>query len=366
MNGCLFVTAAKNRGMVKMRDFDIHALKRQLMSTDCHRYPMADQVELGVLIYDADELLRSPAAARAELYDALLVGPGVLVVRNLIQDHDVIDRASEIFERIIEREKAGGGAQGDHFAKPGANDRIWNSFEKHCLADPHNFAAYYSNEALFLVCQSWLGPAFQMTAQVNRVNPGGHAQRAHRDYHLGFMTQEQIRAYPPSVHHLSPMLTLQGAIAHVDMPTDAGPTMYLPHSQKWDEGYVYASKLEVQTLFAENMVQLPLGKGDGAFFNPGLLHGAGENRSDNIYRMGNLLQVNSALGRPMEQVDREAMLASLDPILSDNAWTAAGRRLLIDMVADGYPFPTDLDVSPPVGGLAPPSQAQKIKSHYGL
>lgn len=205
-----------------------------------------------------------------------------------------------------------------------------------------------------------------MTAQVNRVNPGGNAQRAHRDYHLGFMTQEQIGAYPPSVHQISPMLTLQGAIAHVDMPIEAGPTMYLPHSQKWNDGYLYASEPKVQALFAEKMVQLPLNKGDGAFFNPALLHGAGENRSDDIYRLGNLLQVSSAMGRPMEQVDRAGMLASLAPILSNDALDAAGRRLLIDMVADGYPFPADLDVSPPVGGLAPPSQAQKTKDHYGL
>jgi len=44
----------------------------------------------------------------------------------------------------------------------------------------------------------------------------------------------------------------------------------------------------------------------------------------------------------------------------------AGRRLLIDMVADGYPFPANLDVSPPVGGLAPPSQAEQTKRHFGL
>lgn len=76
--------------------------------------------------------------------------------------------------------------------------------------------------------------------------------------------------------------------------------------------------------------------------------------------------VVQVMGRPMEQVDRAGMLASLDPILSNDVLDAAGRRLLIDMVADGYPFPADLDVSPPVGGLAPPSQAQQTKRHYGL
>ena len=31
---------------------------------------------------------------------------------------------------------------------------------------------------------------------------------------------------------LSPLLTLQGAVAHVDMPLESGPTLYLPHSRR--------------------------------------------------------------------------------------------------------------------------------------
>ena len=37
---------------------------------------------------------------------------------------------------------------------------------------------------------------YQMTAQVNRVNPGGAAQTAHRDYHLGFMSRRAGRPLP--------------------------------------------------------------------------------------------------------------------------------------------------------------------------
>jgi len=47
-----------------------------------------------------------------------------------------------------------------------------------------------------------------------------------------------------------------------------------------------------------------LSKGDGIFFNPALLHAAGHNRSADIRRMANLLQVSSAIGRCMETVDR--------------------------------------------------------------
>ena len=47
-------------------------------------------------------------------------------------------------------------------------------------------------------------------------------------------------------------------------------------------------------------MQLPLAKGDAAFFNPALFHGAGTNRSADVRRMANLLQVSSAFGRAME------------------------------------------------------------------
>ena len=46
-------------------------------------------------------------------------------------------------------------------------------------------------------------------------------------------------------------------------------------------------------------------KGDAAFFNPALFHGAGHNRSADIRRMANLLQISSAFGRAMETVDRD-------------------------------------------------------------
>ncbi len=66
-------------------------------------------------------------------------------------------------------------AAGDHFGKPGANDRIWNAAQKLALHDPAVFADYYANDALAVVCQAWLGPRYQVTSQVNVVNPGGNA-----------------------------------------------------------------------------------------------------------------------------------------------------------------------------------------------
>ena len=60
------------------------------------------------------------------------------------------------------------------------------------------FADYYSNDILALISEAWLGPNYQVTSQVNVVNPGGAAQTAHRDYHLGFMSAAQAAATRPT------------------------------------------------------------------------------------------------------------------------------------------------------------------------
>ncbi|TCD14374.1 phytanoyl-CoA dioxygenase family protein [Oricola cellulosilytica] len=341
-------------------------------TTDPAEYPLAATVSRNVPIYDgstvrnaAEEGADAARGLMAEWVEVFANGPGVVVISGAFADTGPIDRATAIFETIIAQEKARHLGGGDHFAKPGANARIWNALEKHCLADPQNFAAYYGNVPLGLVCEAWLGPAYQMTAQVNVVYPGGEAQKAHRDYHLGFMTPEQIARYPAHVHTVSPVLTLQGAVAHADMPVESGPTLFLPYSQTFFEGYLAFGRDEFQRYFEENYVQLPLKKGDAVFFNPALMHGAGANFTKDISRMANLLQISSAFGRAMETVDRTEMVARLYPVLS--AQRASGKMASreIDCViaasAEGYPFPTNLDLDPPVGGLAPLSQAERVR-----
>ena len=55
---------------------------------------------------------------------------GVIVLKNTYEDNSLIDDATKIYEKIIieEKEKNIGGS--DHYAKPDANDRIWNSLQK--------------------------------------------------------------------------------------------------------------------------------------------------------------------------------------------------------------------------------------------
>ena len=338
-------------------------------TTDAADWPLAADIQQHVLIYDGDAIRAMDAPARQTLMTewarAFLSGPGIVVIKRAYDDLSVVDRATAFFTKSIEDQHKTGAGGGDHFAKPGANDRVWNALQKHCLADPTGFAQYYGNLCLSLVSTAWLGPHYQFTAQVNRVNPGGAAQSAHRDYHLGFMTREDAAQWPVHAHMLSPALTLQGAVAHCDMPLASGPTMYLPYSQRYAQGYIAFTRPEFQQYFADNHAQLPLETGDAAFFNPALMHGAGNNTTTDIHRLANLMQVSSAFGRPIETVDRAAMAralyAPLQSLLAAGTLDQEHAHYAIAATAEGYAYPTNLDTDPPVGGLAPLSQAEIMR-----
>jgi hypothetical protein len=158
-----------------------------------------------------------------------------------------------------------------------------------------------------------------------------------------------------------PVLILQGAVVHTDMSAETGPTMYLPHSQKYLPGYLAFRRPEFRQYFEAHRVQLPLRKGDAVFFNPALFHAAGANRTAGVRRMANLLQVSSAFGRAMEAIDRSAMSLALSPApqaMADDGASPSAVANVIAACAEGYPFPANLDLDQPVDGLAPPTQAE--------
>jgi ectoine hydroxylase-related dioxygenase (phytanoyl-CoA dioxygenase family) len=336
--------------------------------TTAGAYQHAERTLHEVVIYDAVALagvFDDPGRRRllqAELAEVLSAGPGVFVIRRAVE-RALLDQVTMAFQRIIDEQRASGTTAGDHFAAPGANDRVWNVAEKLALAEPDLFVDYHACDALAVAAVAWLGPRYQVTAQLNVVNPGGAAQEPHRDYHLGFMTPHQAADYPAHVHALSAMLTLQGSIAHCDMLVESGPTIVLPHSHKYGPGYVTSVHPEVKDLFARRAVQLPLDAGDSLFFNPALLHAAGANRTADRHRMANLFQISSPFGRAMEQLDRTAMSLALYPALRRRAeagWPASRLDRVMAAAAEGYAFPTDLDRDPPIGGKAPESQAELL------
>jgi ectoine hydroxylase-related dioxygenase (phytanoyl-CoA dioxygenase family) len=292
-----------------------------------------------------------------------------VVIEDAFADLAVVDAATEHFFAMVEEQRAGNTNAGDHFAKPGANDRIWNALEKLCLRAPEVFARYYASPVIALASEAWLGPCYQITSQINVVNPGGEAQSPHRDYHMGFQTADILAQFPAHVHRLSPVLTLQGAVAHCDMRVESGPTLYLPYSQAYDLGYFAWRRPEFIEYFDRHRIQLPLAKGDAVFFSPALFHAAGSNRTNDVKRIANLLQISSAYGRAMESVDRTRMSKALYPVLSalsaDGGLTAQECANAVAACAEGYSFPTNLDRDPPLHGLAPETQAQLMLKAIG-
>jgi hypothetical protein len=165
------------------------------------------------------------------------------------------------------------------------------------------------------------------------------------------------------VHRLSPALTLQGAVAHCDMPVETGPTLYLPHSQKYPAGYLVADRADFRAYFAEHHVQLPLTQGRRRVLQPGP---AARRRAQPLHRRpadgepaAGLLGVRAGdgAGRPRPGGRRRAARAA------PHARRGAAERQLHHVVAaaaEGYPFPADLDRTPPVDGLAPPTRADLL------
>lgn len=328
--------------------------------------PHANDIQKNIPLYDMSSLralIENRTTRRdimAEWARVLRSGAGVLVLQNAYADTQVLDEATSVYNQIIASEKLTMGAGSDHFATAGANDRIWNSLQKLCEHSPEIFLRYFANTSLAAICEAWLGPNYQMTAQINLVHPGGAAQQAHRDYHLGFQTADVSTQYPAHVHDLSPVLTLQGAVAHCDMPIESGPTKLLPFSQMYRAGYAAWRREDFRRLFEERCVQLPLAKGDALFFSPALFHAAGANITQDVHRMANLLQVSSAFGRAMETIDRQKLCQLLYPHLVAAIKDATLREpeiaAAIAATAEGYSFPTNLDRDPPKGGLAPETQ----------
>lgn len=323
------------------------------------RVPIFEAAHLRGAITDA----ASQRAVRDVLAEVLDRGAGIFVIAGAFE-HDVIDRASSAFQAMIDQQHREGRAIGDHYAKPGANDRVWNAIEKLAVEAPDVFVDYYANDMAALGALAWLGPGYQISSQVNVVNPGGEAQRPHRDYHLGFMTDDEAEAYPAHAHRLSPMLTLQGAVAHCDMPVETGPTMYLPFSQQYELGYLAWRHPDFIAYFDRHRTQLPLAKGDIVFFNPALFHAAGSNVTTDVRRMANLLQISSSMARAMETMDRLRMTNAVYPALLERRASGMSDDAVASVttaVADGYAFPTNLDNDPPLDGLTPPSHLDILR-----
>ena len=103
------------------------------ITTRLSDYEFASSVEQNSLVYDCKKLMplisnrNDRRAVMAELGRALLSGPGVVAFKGMYPETSVVDRVSQVFWQIIDEQLARGEAKGDHYAKPGSNDRVWNA-----------------------------------------------------------------------------------------------------------------------------------------------------------------------------------------------------------------------------------------------
>jgi len=113
---------------------------------DPELYPLAATIQSNVPIYEGDAI--GVAAGRAQSRKALMAewafamreGAGIAVFRNAFPDLLAVDAATEVFFEIIAEQHRENKAAGNQFAKPGANDRVWNALEKMALRAPKAFA----------------------------------------------------------------------------------------------------------------------------------------------------------------------------------------------------------------------------------
>jgi len=333
-------------------------------------YPLSQSIVNNIPIYKGDDLRDSieediSHKYKDEFTNIFEHGPGVIVIKNFFDNKNDIDKMNLVFDELLQKQGKGAG---DHFAKEGANGRIWNVFEKSAMHDADTFIQYYKNPLLQMVAQSWLGPNYQVTTQLNVIYPKGQAQQPHRDFHLGFQEDHEIKKYPLHMQKISQHLTLQGGIAHVDIPLESGPTQLLPFSHQYDLGYLAWRNPAFIRYFKEEHVQLPLEKGDALFFNPALFHAGGENKTNNINRSVNLLQISSAFSKPMESVDLYKIILNIYPKLLDlyekELLTGISLDSILTASCDAYSFPTNLDTDSPIGSMAP--QTLKELSYEAL
>ncbi|KAL2838531.1 hypothetical protein BJY01DRAFT_250905 [Aspergillus pseudoustus] len=317
-------------------------------------YPLASDIQKNIPIYDVSKYAGRDTdtslveSLQDEWSHILSEGPGVIVLKRMYAINGLeqtVDAANKIFGQILDDETRAK-QNSDEGNKIDRNLKAHNVFTKLAKRAPQVFVDYYSNPWLDRVSQAWLGPGYRFNASLNIVPPGGPAQPAHRDFHMGFFGPDKCVKFPRLLQVANQTLTLQGAVAHSDMPMPSGPTRFLPFSQLFEAGYMAHRREEFQQYFQANYVSLPLEKGDGLFFNPSILHAAGNNTTTDFYRSAQLIQVNSIFGKPSEWV-------SSVPIV-DKTWTllrekyhkegpSTSMMCLVQAIGDGYQFPVSLD-----------------------
>lgn len=271
-----------------------------------------------------------------EINNTLVNGCGILVIKDVIPIN-VITETNKLIDNILSRQII---PNNDHFSN---NLRIWNFFEKFCIQSPELFINYFKNPVFNLIFQSYMGPKYNVSSQINIVEPGSKSQIFHRDYHLGLMNYEEIKKYPLNIHKSSKNLTLQCLIAHSNINKFNGSTKLIPYSQNIENGYLDIKNDKTIKKCEENYIQLNLNVGDILFFNPAVYHAAGSNKTYHN-RIGNIIQINSAFSIPMEAYNNNLIKKIVSNSIKRLNLSQVEINGLEEMIFDKYEYPKKLDL----------------------
>ena len=337
------------------------------VKTEPGDYPRAAAVRDNVLIYDAARLtaeLGGEGGRRAvsgELIRALRDGPGIVAFAGAFADAGVLDAASAEFFAMIADQRAAGGTAGDHFAAAGQNDRVWNALEKLAVRAPAVFVAYYGNDIVAAGRSAWLGPGYQVTSQVNVVNPGGAAQSPAPGLPPGLPSSEQARAFPAHVHRLSPGADPAGrGRAHRHAASRPGrrctcrtrrSTCRVTSSRTGRS----SRRTSPRTTSSCRWRRATRCSSTRRCCTP---PGPTGPRTCGGWPTCSRCPRRSA--GPWRAWTARRMCGAVYPALRAMRAAGAAPQAVANVIAasaEGYPFPTNLDRDQPIGGIAPPSQA---------
>lgn len=340
-------------------DCSLDALKAKINAARVRqgRPELASDLAEGIPVYNCTTLMERigedpfRASLMQEWSRSLGEGAGAIILQGCVSE-DKVDAATAVFDRLMEEER---------IRAVGRSGRgLQNALQKLCLEDADAFIDYYANVMIALMSETWLGPNYQLSSRIQRSEPGTDETPCRRAFHLGLQPAEEATFYPAALHRSIQFLSLEGVVSHSDS-AEGGGLRLLPYSQTYEQGYLAAGEPEFRTYFAEHAIEVACDKGDAVFFNPAAFHGFAGNETLDRYPLINRLQVSAAFGRGLEAIDRTLMCQQVYPLLLSR-WQrrAITEQELVSAVsacAEGYPFPTNLDLDWFEPNLPPRSQA---------
>ena len=268
------------------------------------------------------------------------------------------------FDAIIADERRAGGPAGDHFAKAGANDRVWNALEKLAVRDPETFVDYYANDVLALVSQRLARPGLpgHLAGQRRPTRRAGAGPAPRLPPRLP-VERPAVEQYPTHVHLLSPVLTLQGAVAHSrhagrERPDDV-PAVLPPVRARLPR---LAAARVPRVLRASTTCSCRCARATPCSSTRRCSTAPGPTSPPTSSAWPTCCRSRRPSAGRWRPSTATGSCRAVYPVLLRRAAGAPDAALAhaVAAAAEGYPFPTNLDLDQPVDGLTPPSQAEIV------